>query len=336
MTGGTWARTLFAHAEELRDSRAPFVLATVVRARRPTSARPGDRALVLADGTVEGFVGGVCTESTVRLQGLRVLASGQPTILRITPDAAAGGADGEDGDVEGTVTVANPCLSGGAVDVFLEPQLPPPLVEVFGDSPVARALREVGEVLGHDVRACPAEPEFAADTEAVVVASHGRGEERVLTAALRAGVGYVGLVASPRRGRAVLADLGEPGAERVRTPAGLDIGARTPHEIALSVYAELLALRSRQEEPPRPEGREVTEAVKVTEVTEAVKVTEAVEVAAVTEAVDPVCGMTVAVSPVTPQSVHAGHRYYFCCDGCAGAFDADPERYARAGAAHAP
>lgn len=323
MTGGTWARALFAHAEELRDSRAPFVFATVVRARRPTSARPGDRALVLADGTVEGFVGGVCTESTVRLQGLRVLASGQPTILRITPDAAAGGVggetDGEDGDVEGTVTVANPCLSGGAVDIFLEPQLPPPLVEVFGDSPIARALREVGEALGHDVRSCPAEPEFAADTEAVVVASHGRGEERVLTAALRAGVGYVGLVASPRRGRAVLADLGEPGAERVRTPAGLDIGARTPHEIALSVYAELLALRSKREEPPRHEGREAAETVEVTEVT---------------EAVDPVCGMTVAVSPVTPQSVHEGHRYYFCCGGCADAFAADPERYARADVAH--
>lgn len=310
---GSWERALFAHAEELRDRRAPFVLATVVRARRPTSARPGDRALVLADGTVEGFVGGVCTESTVRLQGLRVLASGRPTMLRITPDAARV----EQAEGEGLITVANPCLSGGAVDLFLEPQLPPPLVAVFGDSPIARALREVGETLGYDVRSCSADPEFPADTEAVVVASHGRDEQRVLTAALRAGVGYVGLVASPRRGRAVLADLGEPGIERVHTPAGLDIGARTPHEIALSVYAEVLAVRSERAAPPKAEGA-------------------AGEAGEVTEAIDPVCGMTVAVSPTTPQSGYEGRRYYFCCDGCAGAFDADPRRYIHGDVSHAP
>lgn len=316
-------RALFAHAEELRQRRAPFVLATVVRARRPTSARPGDRALVLADGTVEGFVGGVCAESTVRLQGLRVLASGRPVVLRITPDAATedGGAGrvgdvGDVGDVEDTVTVANPCLSGGAVDVFLEPQLPAPLVQVFGDSPIARALREVGEVLGYDVRACAADPEFTADTRAVVVASHGRDEEGVLTAALRADVPYVGLIASPRRGRAVLGELAQPGADRVHTPAGLDLGARTPHEIALSVYAELIATRSSTSAGAVPAD-----------------VSGAAEVS---EAVDPVCGMSVAVGPTTPHVIRDGRRYHFCCTGCADRFASDPARYVAAGAAHAP
>ncbi|OQO91169.1 cytochrome oxidase I [Saccharomonospora piscinae] len=304
----TWSRALFAHAERLRDERAPFVLATVVRARRPTSATPGDRALVLADGTVEGFVGGVCAESTVRLEGLRVLASGRATMLRITPDAAAESAEGE--QEPDTVTVANPCLSGGAVELFLEPQLPPPLVEVFGDSPTARALREVGAVLDYDVRTCAPDPDFGDGTEtAVVVASHGRDEEPVLRAALRSGVAYVGLIASPRRGRAVLDALGEPDAERVHTPAGLDLGARSPHEIALSVYAEIVATR-----PGVPEQRREH------------------TVPEVVEAVDPVCGMTVAVAPSTPQSSYEGRRYYFCGIGCAEAFAAWPARYATSGA----
>ncbi|MEY7971295.1 XdhC family protein [Saccharomonospora xinjiangensis] len=331
------ARTLLTRAEELHAQRTPFVLATVVRARRPTSATPGDRALVLPDGTVEGFVGGVCTESTVRLEGLRALASGDAAVLRVTPDPASAGADDE-----GTIIVANPCLSGGAVDIFLEPRLPPPLVAVFGESPIARALAEVGEVLGYDVRSCGADPEFAADTEAVVVASHGRDEERVLAAALRAGVGYVGLVASPRRGSAVvsvLTDLGEPGADRIHTPAGLDLGARTPPEIALSVYAELLATRSRRARSPsgpeRAGSSRGAEAVEAADAVGAAEAGSAVGAVEVVEAVDPVCGMTVAVSPSTPHVGHEGQPYYFCGSGCAETFAADPARYATTGAVHA-
>lgn len=292
---------LHAHAESLRAQRTPFVLATVVRAQRPTSARPGDRALVLADGTIEGFVGGTCAESTVRLAGMRLLTSGESTLLRITPDV-----EGETAD-EGVITVGNPCLSGGTVEIFLEPQLPPMLVEVFGEAPIARALEEVGRALGYDVRRT-GEPgqSFPADTAAVVVASHGRDEKAVLEAALRAGVGYVGLIASPRRGQAVVATLDAPDATRVRTPAGLDIGARTPEEVALSVYAQLLAER------PRPSA------------------VEPAETTAVAEATDSVCGMTVAVSATTPQAVHEGSRHYFCGPGCLQAFTDDPSRYAHA------
>src|SRR5690348_374733 len=105
---------LLERAQRLRSARTPFVLATVVRAQRPTSAKAGDSALVLADGTVDGFVGGACAESTVRLEGLRLLATGESTLLRITPTGA-----GPDPDDEGLVTVANPCLSGGTLEIFL-------------------------------------------------------------------------------------------------------------------------------------------------------------------------------------------------------------------------
>ncbi|HEX9334728.1 MAG TPA: XdhC family protein [Pseudonocardiaceae bacterium] len=233
---------VLARADELRSGRTPFVLATVVRAERPTSAKPGDRALVLPDGTVEGFVGGDCAESTVRSQGMLILATGQSTLLRITPVAIDAPTQ------DGTVTVANPCLSGGTLDIFLEAMLPPALVHVYGDAPIARALVDLGRAIGYEVHAASTAVPLPADLDAVVVASHGRGEQGILDAAIRAGVPYIGLVASPRRGAAVLAELDVPPEQRthVHTPAGLDIGGRTPSEIALSIYAELIASRAQR------------------------------------------------------------------------------------------
>ena len=137
---------LLARVDGLRTRRTPFVLATVVRAERPTSAKPGDCAVVTADGTLEGFVGGVCAESTVRVESLRLLAAGESELLRITPDAGAAPAQ------DGVRTVGNPCLSGGTLEIFLEAMIPPMLVAVFGESPVARALVRVGAALDWDVR----------------------------------------------------------------------------------------------------------------------------------------------------------------------------------------
>ncbi|MGN9906745.1 XdhC family protein [Phytohabitans sp. LJ34] len=242
---------LLSRASVLRAERKPFVVATVVRAQRPTSAKAGDAALVLADGTLDGFVGGTCAESTVLSFGLRSLASGESTLLRITP--SVGDVPASVGDVpveEGAVTVANPCHSGGALDIFLEPMLPPPLVHVLGDAPVARALVALGGALGYEV-ATTVDPALAipADAVAVVVASHGHDEEPVLTAALRAGVPYVALVASRRRGAAVLSSL-DVDTSAVHSPAGLDIGARTAPEVALSILAEIVASRPRAAPPP--------------------------------------------------------------------------------------
>jgi xanthine dehydrogenase accessory factor len=257
---------LLARAERLRTGRMPFVLATVVRAQRPTSACPGDRALVLPDGTIEGFVGGSCARSTVLAQGLRLLAAGESGLLRISSSVSTIPAAPDD---DGVITVANPCLSGGALEIFLEAMIPPPLVLVVGDAPVARALLRVGSALDYDVRAAadPASgsttdpvPEIPAGTSAVVVASHGLDEEAVLRAALRAAVPYVALVASHRRGAAVLAALGLPDelTGRVSVPAGLDIGARSAPEIALSIYAELLASRPHPSPAPTAEASAAT------------------------------------------------------------------------------
>jgi xanthine dehydrogenase accessory factor len=238
---------LLARVDGLRAGRIPFVLATVVRAERPTSARPGDRALVLPDGTMEGFVGGSCAQSTVLDQGLKLLGAGETgeagesMLLRITPAAGESPAP-----AAGVVTVGNPCHSGGSLEIFMESVLPPTLVHVTGDSPVSRALVRVGEALDYEVRAfldalAPVEP----DTGVVVVASHGEDEHRTLMNALQTGAPYIGLIASPRRGSEVLAGLDVPETERARvhTPAGLDIGARSATEVAVSVYADVIAQR---------------------------------------------------------------------------------------------
>jgi xanthine dehydrogenase accessory factor len=225
-------------AEELAAAREPFVAALVVRASRPTSVHAGDCGLVRADGSIEGFVGGACAETSVRLHALRALETGEPLVLRIVPGDEGGPSE------EGAVTVQNPCLSGGALEIYLEPSLPAPRVGVVGETPVAHALAAVGAAVGFDVDAGLSEDDLA-----VVVASHGRDEEESLERALLAGVPYVGLVASRKRGAAVLAELRARGAlseadvERVRTPAGLDIGAHTAEEIALSILAEIVSVR---------------------------------------------------------------------------------------------
>jgi xanthine dehydrogenase accessory factor len=231
-----------SRAAELSEAGVAFVEATVVRCASPTSARPGDRAVVLGDGTIEGFVGGACADSTVRLQSLRCLETGEAVLLRILP----GEEDGPS-DEEGAVVVSNPCLSGGALELFLEPRLPPPRVAVAGESPVARALVGLCASVGMHARlgAVASPGDFAA-----VVATLGQGDEDALRAGLEAGCEYVGLVASRTRGPAVLDSLrasGVPEEEltRVRTPAGLDIGARTHEEIALSIAADLVEARRR-------------------------------------------------------------------------------------------
>jgi xanthine dehydrogenase accessory factor len=284
-----------ARAAELRAQRVPFVHARVVLAERPTSAKPGDEALVLPDGTLEGFVGGTCAESTVRAQALTLLDSGESLVLRIAPT--------EEAPQPGKVTVHNPCLSGGTLEVFLEPVVPAPLLVVHGDTPIGRAVARLGAELRWSIQT--GDVGELANVAAVVVASHGRNEEDVLRGALQAGVPYVGLVASRKRGEAVLASLGLCSSitARVRTPAGLDLGARTAEEVALTILAEIVANR------PRPTGRPV------------------VSDTAVEHAVDPVCGMTVAALESSLHLDHEGRRVWFCGTGCLRAFAADPATY---------
>ncbi len=297
---------LTERAEELRRTRVPFVRATVVRAQRPTSAHAGDMALVHPDGGMEGFVGGSCAQASVREYGLRTLHTNEPLLLRILPEAATTTSE------EGSVTIGNPCLSGGAIEIFLEPYVPPRRIVVVGDTPIAQSLEAFGGPLGWTIEltdGASAVPD--SDQEALIVASHGRGEEAALTAALLAGVPYVALVASRKRAMAVLAalDVTDEQRARVHSPAGLDLGARTAPEIAVSILAEFISERHQQRRAAELHTRETSSAATIS-------------------AVDPVCGMTVDASTATVHLELAGVTRYFCCEGCRSAFTADPERYA--------
>jgi xanthine dehydrogenase accessory factor len=308
-------RELEKLADELTGGGEAFVTATVVRVERPASVQPGSVALVRGDGTIDGFVGGVCAQHSVRLYSLEAIASGEPVLLRILPDGETA-SEAQDPSVvqelcreEGVVTVHNPCLSGGSIEVFLEPFLPRPRVIVAGSSPIAMALMRLGEELGLQILAARDETGVIAEPAdgdlALIVAAHGSQELSMLAAGLRAGVGYVGLVASPKRGTAVLEELRATGVapelvERIDTPAGLDIGARSAGEIAVAIMARVIEERRRG-------GASAT-------------VQADAPVKPIT-AVDPICGMTVVVGADTPSLHWEGELHHFCCEGCLRAFE---------------
>jgi len=281
-------------AGRLAAEGVAFALATVVDVERPASARRGDRALVTADGKLEGWVGGACSEPIVVREALQALAEGEPRLVRIAPPGR--GSPAGRGDV---VCAESSCASEGVVEVLVEPQLPAPLVAVVGGSPAASTLARLAPEVGWRVAR-----EVVADATAVVVATMGHGDEEALGEALALGVGYVGLVASSRRAASVLRALRERGLDEealasVRSPAGLDLGPSTQPEIAVAVLAELVAWRHRGAAQAPP----------------------------LAVAVDPVCGMDVAVTESTESAEHEGSVFYFCSSGCRARFEAEPDRY---------
>lgn len=275
---------------ELVDGRVPFVRATVVRAQVPASAHPGDLAIVLADGSIEGFVGGQCATGSVRTAALGALRDGQSVLLRVLPD---GGATFP--ELPGAEIVVNPCLSGGALEIFLEPLLPSPTLHLVGSTPTAEAVASLAAAVGFEVTRAT-DDQGVREATAVLLAGHGGDEAAVIRAALEAGVGYIGVVASRTRGAALLDAMGLTPQERQRihAPVGIHIGARTAAEIALSVVAGLVQAIRLDGLAASTIGPAPAPAVQV----------------------DPVCGMSVTVGPDTPHLLLDGEEVWFCGPGC--------------------
>lgn len=315
----TVTATVANRQRELEQQRQAFVRATVVRTQRPTSARAGDVAVIDALGAMTGFVGGTCVEASVREFSLRALETGEPLLLQVRP-----------GDVgrteqEGAIEVHNPCLSGGSIDVFLEPVVPAAHVVVVGDAPVAQSLAILGADVGFEMELVDGEVWTpGASDSAVIVASHGRGEELALQRALEAGIPYIGLVASEKRGAAVVASLNVDDAlrQRVHTPAGLRLGGTAPAEIALGVLAELVQIRAGSGQ--RPAGRQHDSPSWTS------SPNDHSPADGPSMAIDPVCGMTVVAAEPTAHVTHDDRTIWFCAEGCRAAYLKDPERYATA------
>jgi xanthine dehydrogenase accessory factor len=318
----------FDKLAELERTRAAFAVATVVARRSPVSSHLGDRAVVHADGRMEGFVGGSCSRDIVRRHALLAMRAGKPRLLQIRPDDTAE----TDGPAAAErISVPMGCASNGAVDVYIEPHVPPRLLIVVGFTPVADALARmavaalefevvrvvVGEEL-RDVEALGGTRVVALDDLgtflerldagartrlALVVASQGHYDERALETVLAGPSGpFVGLVASRKRAatvRGVLAQAGVRGEalDTIRNPVGIDIGARSAPEVAVSILAEIIA-----------------QAPVVADETPAL-------------ATDLVCGMDVEIATSRYRAEHSGLTLFFCSPGCQAAFGADPDRF---------
>ena len=278
-----------------------------MRCEAPTSAHPGDKAVITVDGRLRGWIGGSCSEPVVRREALRTLTEGSPQLIHIV-----GGDEVKQTRKRGELMIATTCPSGGSLDIFIEPRLPKPLLVVFGDSPAASTLVKLAELTGFRSRGVSqadlATLEISTGDAHAVVATMGHFDEDALETALAYPNVDVSLIASTRRAAALREELVRRGLDehtlaRVRTPAGKVRGG-TQQEIALLVLAEVVAARRKRGTKPA-----------------------AVEISPVTFVTDPVCGMT--VDPLTsPYKILKGDTtYWFCSSGCLAEFEKQPERY---------
>jgi len=311
-------------ADELLAKDQPFAVAVVVRYQAPISGKPGNKAIIFPDGKMWGWIGGGCAQPVVIKEALKALADGQPRLIRISPSSSP---------EEGIVDYAMTCHSGGTLDIFIEPVLPKPHILILGRSPVAASLTRLAKAVNYRVSlAAPgADRENFPDPDLlqtdlelnhlkitpetfIVVSTQGEYDEEALEKALDTSAAYVAFVASKTKAGKVLEYLCDRGVaaarlSQVRAPAGLDIRAASPEEIAVSILAEIIQVKATKPVTPKLKA----------------------EFPALTQEVkDPICGMSVEASTAKYKSEFQGNVFYFCCAGCKDKFEKQPEKYALA------
>ena len=324
---------------QLRSEGKRFAIATVVSRKAPVSSHLGDKAIVLEDGTMEGFIGGACSRDIIKKQALEVLNREHPRLVRISPDPiTVTSTSGHD-----EICVPMTCVSEGAVDVYIEPQLEKKQMLIIGASPIAIALAKQGKMQNYDVTMVCEDAErttlafglggtqvnlidvkeLAEWLESLatvkkglleaIVASMGHYDEETLILLTKIKPRYLGLVASRKRGAIVMEFVKDSvpteNLAKVRNPAGLDISAKTPNEVAVSILAEMIQLRR------------MTASQRVIEELENLPIMQKLQ------AIDPICGMTVDVATAKHSYELDGAMYYFCCPHCRKRFMDNPQKY---------
>lgn len=309
-------------AARFAEREERFAIVTVVRREPPSSAHVGDVALVTERGEYHGWTGGGCTRSSVLLEAMRAIADGKPRLLSLSPEP-------EGGRRPGVVFLPMTCESGGTVEIYVEPVLPAARLVLFGSAPAARVLARIAHAMGYRVDVVDADADESAFPDArlqrsiaaesippgahILVATMGDRDIEAVEAALSRSPAYVGVIASAKR-FALLRDallakgVSREALERIAAPAGLDIGARTPEEIAVSIMAQIVERRRKASQELGAPAKETPR-----------------------EAIDPVCGMSVAVAGARHTAEVRGSTYYFCCAGCRTKFLAEPGRFLGAG-----
>jgi xanthine dehydrogenase accessory factor len=323
---------IIEQASRLRAEEEPFVIATVVAFKSPQSAKPGSKAIIRPDGSISGWIGGGCVQPIVVREAQKALKTGKPKLVSISPESAHG-------DWKGVESYEMTCQGGGSLEIYIEPVIPKPNLVIVGSSPIAQILTGFGRLL--DFKVCVADPEakqeqfpeadlVLTDLESVksridsrsyvVVATMGTGDEEGLEAVVGTTPKYFGLVASKEKSKSLfqyMRDKGTPAEhiDRIKCPAGLELGAETLPEIALSVIAEITRLRRTVSEPAAVDtSKSVSLPVMLGEVS-------------LTESIDPVCGMTVATTNARYKTVLEDKTFYFCCLRCKEAFERSPQLY---------
>jgi xanthine dehydrogenase accessory factor len=310
------ADELLALAAELQRAGQAFAMATVVRCEAPTSAKPGAKALIREDGSVRGWVGGACAEPVVAREALEALRDGRPRFIGLYGEGGR-----SPGRTEGLLEYGMTCHSGGTLEIYVEPFLPKPQLVLVGHGPVIETLAALGRAadfavaaLAPDALRVELERTPLAARASIVVATHADADEEVLDRVLRTDAAYVSLVASRRRAAVILERLEQRGVPaerrgRLKAPAGLDIGAVTPEEIAVSILAEIIQQRrSDKAAVVEPKTEPAAPHVRI-------------------DSKDPICGMIVDGATAKFHSDFSGRTVYFCCRHCKEMFDQDPERY---------
>jgi xanthine dehydrogenase accessory factor len=297
-------------AVELTNDGESFVMATVVWRQGPSSGQSGSRAIITSDGKLHGWIGGACAEPVLIREAKKVLDSGKAQLIWLGQEADFKGMHVPDG----VLTVPMACQSEGALQIYVEPVQASPAVMIVGRSPMAITLKQLIEVLNWRVNLVDF-ADFATSmvnsSSVVIIATQGHGDEEATEIALPAQPAYLGVVASRKRGGAVLSYLEDRGfskseIEKIQLPAGLDLGHTTHREMAVSILAEIVQLRAA--------GAFNTGNAKKS-------------LAIVSEVIDLVCGMSVVAEKSNRPFEYEGTTYYFCAPGCRTAFEKDPTSF---------
>jgi xanthine dehydrogenase accessory factor len=321
----------FDKLEELRKKNEPFVTATVVRREVPSSGKSGDKAIVDKFGRLTGWIGGGCVKGIILKEADDAIKSGRSRLVKV---GQALGAEKQDGVVDYKMT----CMSEGTVEVFIEPVLPAPHLVVMGKTAIARALAKMAKTAGYRVSVVAAgitpqtfekvdelitqmklDEVKISSSSSIIVCTQGEQDEEALEQALQKNCSYIGFVASRKKKAGVFENLQDQGIDKkkldiIKSPAGIDIMAKRPEEVAISILAEIIQVHNNQ--PYREESfiERIAEADNEPGIKPAYYI-------------NPVCG--VPVDKNSPKHIieYEGEMVYFCCDGCKVKFEAEPAKY---------
>ena len=317
-------RNFIQKAVDYSARQQPFAVATIVSRVIPTSGKPGDRVVISKDGKMEGWIGGGCTKGIILKEAMLAMADGKPRLVKISPDKLESSV--------GVISYTMTCQSGGTVQVYIEPILPMPKIHILGKTHIARAVAKIATSIGYEatlighniqddnfpetdqvVNLVDYDPTKTDPNTFLVVSTQGEGDEESLKKALNTQCNYIGFVASRKKAQSIFTNIRHMGItfdqiKRIKTPAGIDIHAKTPEEVAISILAEIIQTK-------RQETKEDISKPKAD-----INLGEDYYM-------NPVCNIPIQKSTAKYVLEHQGEKVYFCCDGCKVKFEAQPNKY---------